>query len=134
MKIVDDDGNRLGPNEDGEIAYTTNYKFLGYYGNEEATAELYDDEGFICSGDIGHFDEDGDLFIIDRKKDLMKYCNMQISPSAIEAYLIESPGIKACCVVGIPDEMATDLPAAVVIRADGSNISGQEIYDMVAGE
>lgn len=47
MKIIDDDGNRLGPNEDGEVAYITNYKFLGYYANEEATAELFDDEGFI---------------------------------------------------------------------------------------
>lgn len=63
----------------------------------------------------------------------MKYCNMQISPSAIEAYLIESPDIKTACVVGIPDEVATDLPAAVIVRANGSNISSKEIYDMVAG-
>ncbi|XP_055325885.1 uncharacterized protein LOC129579744 [Sitodiplosis mosellana] len=132
MKIVDDQGNRCGPNVDGEICLQQNFKFLGYYGNKQATDELYDDEGFIMSGDIGHFDDDGNLYIIDRKKDLMKYRGFQISPSEMDAFLIESPDIKSSCVVGIPDELGPDLPAAVIVRADGSNISGEEVYDMVA--
>lgn len=133
MKIVDDDGNRCGVNVDGEICLKTTYKFIGYYNNREATEELFDKEGFLKTGDIGHFDEDGDLFIVDRKKDLLKYCNFQISPSEIDSYLIESPAIKSACVVGIPDPLVTDLPAAVVVRADGSNITEEEICNMVAG-
>lgn len=134
VKIVDDDGNRCGVNVDGEICIKTNYKFIGYYNNREASEELFDDENFIKSGDIGHFDEDGDLYIIDRKKDLLKYCNFQISPSEIDSYLIESPDIKSACVVGIPDPLVTDLPAAVVVRADGSTITEEEIINMVAGK
>lgn len=134
VKIIGDDGKRVGVNVDGEICVKTLYKFLGYYGNPEATAEMFDEEGFIRTGDMGHFDDDGDLFIVDRKKDIIKYCSFQISPSEIDAYLTESSDIQSACVVGIPDPMGTDLPAAVVVRAEGSNISEKEIFDMVAGE
>lgn len=133
IKVTDDQGNRCGPNVDGEICIKVNYKFLGYYGNQSATDELFDNNGYLMTGDIGHFDDDGYLYIVDRKKDLLKYCGFQISPSEIDAFLIQSPGIKSASVVGIPDDMATDLPAAVIVRADDSSISEQEIFDMVAG-
>lgn len=133
VKIIDDEGNKCGPNVDGEICIKTNYKFLGYYANEKATTELFDEEDYLLTGDIGHFDDDGYLSIVDRKKDLLKFCNMQISPSEIEGYIIESPEVKSVCVIGIPDDESGELPAAVIIRADGSNVTGEEIYDMVAG-
>lgn len=132
VKIIDEHGNRCGVNVDGEICIKTTYKFLGYYGNQQANDEIFDEEGFIVTGDIGHFDEEGYLYVIDRKKDLLKYCGFQISPSEIDAYLIESSHIKLACVVGIPDTMG-DLPAAVIVRTEGSEISEEEIFDMVAG-
>lgn len=132
MKIIDVQGNKCGINEDGEICVKVHHEFLGYYANQ-ATQKLLDEEGFIMSGDIGHFDEDGDLFIVDRKKDLLKYCGFQISPSEIDAYLIESSEIQSACTVGIPDEMASDLLAAVIVRARGSKLSEKEVYDLVAG-
>lgn len=131
-KIIDEEGNRCGPNVDGEICIKVNYKFVGYFGNQEATNELFDAEDFLQTGDIGHFDNDGFLYVVDRKKDLLKYNNFQISPSEIDSYLIESSHIKSVCVVGIPGE-GTDLPAAVVVRADGSNISAKNVFDLVAG-
>lgn len=133
IKIVDDDGNRLGVGEDGEICFKATYKFLGYYGNPEATNESYDNEGFFLTGDIGHFDEEGDLFIIDRKKDIIKYGGFQISPSQIESFLTKTPGIKSVSVIGMPDEVMNDLPAAFIVRSEKSNISESEIFDMVAG-
>lgn len=133
IKIIDDDGNRYGIGEDGEICFKTNYKFIGYYGNPKATDESVDDEGFFRTGDIGHFDENGNLCIVDRKKELIKYCSCQISPSQIESYLIESPKIKAACIVGLPDDVAGELPAAFIVRNNGSKISEKEVYDMVAG-
>lgn len=133
MKIVDDDGNRCGVNVDGEICLKMNYKCLGYYENKKSTDELFDDEGFIKSGDLGHFDEDGYLYIVDRKKDVLKYCNMQISPSDIEAYLIESPHIKSACVFGVPDNFAGELPAAAIVKNEGSNITEKEIHELVTG-
>lgn len=132
-KIVDDHGKRCAVNVDGEICVKTSYKILGYYNNPKSTAELFDEEGFSKTGDIGHFDEDGNLFVVDRKKELLKYCNYQISPSEIDAFLITSADIESVCVVGIPDAIATDLPAAVVVRTERSNITEKDIYNMVAG-
>lgn len=132
IKIVDDSGKRLGPNEVGEICALTLQKFGGYYNNPLATQELYDSEGFICSGDLGYFDEDGNLFVVDRKKDFVKYQNYMISPSEIESLLNKCPEIRSVCVVGIPDEISGDLPAAVVQLVEGKTISAEQIFNLVA--
>lgn len=133
-KIVNEKGERCGVNVDGEICIKGNFKFIGYYNNERATDEVIDAEGFLKTGDIGHFDADGNLYFVDRKKELLKYCNAQVAPSEIDAFLTETPDIKSACVVGIPDAVATDLPAAVIVRADGSNITEKDVYDLVAGK
>lgn len=134
IKIVDESGNRLGVGESGEICVNMDIKFKGYYGNKEATDALYDSEGFIQSGDIGHFDADGLLYVTDRKKDFLKYCNYMISPSEIEDFLIKCPDVASVCVVGITDRITGDLPAAVIVRKKGSTITEQEIGDMVEKE
>lgn len=132
VKIVNDNGNRCGVNVDGEICVKMKYNFLGYFGNPQATMEMFDEDGFFLTGDIGHFDEDGDLFVTGRKKEMMKYGGFHIFPSEIDAFLTKSSDISAACVVGIPDRMG-DLPAAVVVRAQGSTISEQNVFDMVEG-
>lgn len=133
VKIVDEHGNRCGPNVDGEVCFKTNYKFLGYFGNQKATEDLFDAEGYVQTGDIGHFDIDNYLYLVDRKKDILKHKGYQISPSEIEAYLIESPQIRSACIIGIPDE-GTELPAAVIVRSDIANISEIDVFGMVAGD
>ncbi|XP_031639321.1 4-coumarate--CoA ligase 1-like [Contarinia nasturtii] len=132
VKIIDENGKRCGINVNGEICLKTNYKCLGYYENPKATNELFDSEGFILTGDVGHFDEHGYLYIVDRKKEFLKYCNSQISPSEIESFLIGSPHIKSVCVVGVPDDFAGDLPAAVVVKTEGSNITEKDVFDLVS--
>lgn len=133
VKITDDNGNRCDANVEGEICVKTNYRFLGYLNNQEATDALFDSDGFIKTGDIGFFDDDGDLYIIDRKKDLLKYCQVHMSPSEMEAYLMQSPLIQAACVVGVPDGMG-DLPAAAIVRNEGSNITEEEVYNLIASK
>lgn len=134
-KITDDDGNRLGIGETGEICLKSRFKFLGYFGNEEATGNTMDNENFLVTGDVGYFNEEHQLYLVDRKKDLMKYCASQISPTEIEQYIVRNPRVKAVCVVGIPDETAGDLPAAVIVQNDNDNpISKEEIEQMVAGK
>lgn len=76
-KIIDDDGNSLGPNEKGEICIKPPFSFLGYYNNEEETKRFRDSEGWMHSGDLGYFDNEGFLFITGRKKELIKYKNVQ---------------------------------------------------------
>lgn len=132
-KIVDENGVRCGVNVDGEICIKGNYKFIGYYDNKQATDDVIDADGFLKTGDIGHFDADGNLYFVDRKKELLKYCNAQVSPSEIDAILTETSDITSACVVGISDAIATDLPAAAIVRAEGSKITEKDVYDLVAG-
>lgn len=84
---------------------------------------------------IGYFDEEQRLHIVDRKKDMMKYCGSQMSPTEIEQYIVKNPRVKAVCVVSVPDEVAGDLPAAVIVQNDNDDpISKEEIEQMVAGK
>lgn len=76
VKIMDEYGNLCGINRDGEITIKMDRKFLGYYNDPQATQEMFDAGGFISTGDIGHFDEDGDLYITGRKKDHMEFYNL----------------------------------------------------------
>lgn len=135
IKIIDDNGNRCGVNVEGELCVKMSYKFLGYFGNQEATNAIIDEEGFLKTRDIAWVDEDGDLHIIDRKEDLMKFGGCIVASfSAIDAFLLESSAIQSACIVRIPNPNGMgDLLAAAVIRVKGSNITEQDVFDMVAG-
>uniref|UniRef100_A0A182PL24 AMP-dependent synthetase/ligase domain-containing protein n=1 Tax=Anopheles epiroticus TaxID=199890 RepID=A0A182PL24_9DIPT len=119
-RIVDAETGQHGlcPGEPGEIMLRVQIPFMGYYGNPAATAEIIGPDRWIRTGDIGYFDEDGHLYVIDRKKDIIKYAGNQISPTELEVLAKQMPGVLECCVVGLPAE-GTDLPAALVIRAPG---------------
>lgn len=134
-KVIDDDGNRLGANEEGEICLKMKYNFLGYYENEEASQNAIDDDGFLKTGDVGYIDECCQVHLVDRKKEMMKYCSSQISPTEIEHYLVQHTSIRSACVVGIPDSVVGDLPAAVIVRnhTEGE-ISSEEVEEMIAGK
>lgn len=128
-RIVDEErGDRvLGPGVPGEIQLRVQFPFAGYYGNADATAELIGPDRWIRTGDIGHFDEDGHLYVIDRKKDIIKYAGWQISPTELEVLAKQVPGVLECCVVGLPGE-GTDIPAALVLRApDASCLTADHI-------
>lgn len=131
-KIISEDGTLLGIGENGEICVKSNFPFIGYYGDENQIKTILDADGWLHSGDIGHFDENGNLFLIDRKKDIMKYKSYQISPSELEEVISKNLGVSAVAVVGIPDEIATDLPAAVIVRVKNSTVTEEEIFNLVA--
>ncbi|XP_037028941.1 4-coumarate--CoA ligase 1-like [Bradysia coprophila] len=132
VKLIDDNGQWCGVNETGEICCMTLYPFLGYFGDEENTKQILDDNGWIHTGDAGYFDADGYLYIVDRKKDILKYMNYQISPSELESIILTCDGVANVCVVGIPDLVKTDLPAAVVVRTHfGHRITSDEIKNAV---
>lgn len=137
-KIIDGHGDRHAPNVNGEICIKLNYKFRGYFDNKSATLAVVDDEGFFRTGDIGHFDEKGALFIEGRIKNIMQVFHFGgfILPTEIEEYIISLPEIKEACVVGIPllNLNGPVLPAAVIVRKTNSNINQRDIFDLVAGE
>lgn len=134
VKIIDKYGQRCGVGDDGEICVKLVNHFLGYYRNPRATEEFVDSEGFIRTGDIGRFDENGSLHVVERKKDLLKYDNQQIAPSEIEAFLMEMPNVNSACIVGLTDpNYRGDLLAAVIIRNDNLQTTEVEIVKIVAG-
>uniref|UniRef100_T1GLG8 AMP-dependent synthetase/ligase domain-containing protein n=1 Tax=Megaselia scalaris TaxID=36166 RepID=T1GLG8_MEGSC len=133
VKIIDENGNHLGVGEDGEICMRSPIKWSGYFGDKESTDEVYDAEtGWYKTGDMGHFDEDGYLYIVDRIKEIMKSKGYHISPSEIEELVLEIPEVADVCVVGISDVITINLPAALVIRKTGSALSEETIQKYVA--
>ncbi|XP_065074848.1 probable 4-coumarate--CoA ligase 1 [Ochlerotatus camptorhynchus] len=117
FKVVDDIGSALDVGQEGEILVRAEYVFRGYYGNEEASKDMLNSEGWLHTGDIGRFDEEGYLYVVDRKKDMFKYNNFPISPTEIECVIQQMPGVAAACVVGIPGE-PNDLATALVVRRE----------------
>lgn len=92
-----------------------------------------DDEGFFKTGDIGHFNEAGALFVVDRKKELMNYKGFQVNPSEIENVIEKIEGVKQVAVVGILDPVVQNLVTAVVVKKQGFiSLAEKEIVDFVA--
>lgn len=136
VKIIDENGDRCGPNVDGEICIENSNKFLGYYDDPTTTAAVVDDEGFFRTADFGHFDDNGSLFLSDRKKDVLTvfYFDGIVLPSEIEVCLISVPDIVEVSVVGVPITDDMYLPAAVVVRKPNSDLSERHVFDAVKGE
>ena len=134
VKIVDDDGRRLGEGENGEVLVWRKKPFLGYFEDEQATSDAFDDEGYFRTGDVGHFDEDGFLYLVDRKKEFIKYNGLQLAPAELEGILIEHPAIANVCVVGIPDEECVDLPAAVVVKKADYQLTEETVKQLISGK
>ncbi|XP_055840538.1 probable 4-coumarate--CoA ligase 3 [Episyrphus balteatus] len=132
VKIIDDNGKQLGIGEMGEICIKSPFNWAGYLGNPTATSQIYHQDGYIYSGDIGYFDESGSLLIVDRKKDIMKYNNFHFSPSEIEEVIIQIPDVVEVCVCGIPDIISSFLPAAAVVKVPGSSLTENDIAQYVA--
>jgi acyl-CoA synthetase (AMP-forming)/AMP-acid ligase II len=115
-KIVDYvTGAELGPNQEGEIWIRGPQVMKGYLGNDEATAEMIREDGWLRTGDIGYAQEDGQLFVVDRVKELIKYKGRQVAPAELEAVLLSHPAIADAGVVPSPDEEAGEVPKAFVV-------------------
>lgn len=111
----------------GEICVQMLPPFIGYWNDAAATKLAFTKDGqWFRTGDIGRFDDDGRLYVIDRKKDLLKYDGVQVSPTELESLVLTLPGVAAVCVVGVPDALAGDLPAAVVVRTTASATAGSD--------
>ena len=126
-------GDALGPNEEGEICIRGPIVMKGYIGNDQATKDTVDADGWLHSGDIGYYDEDGFFYITDRKKELIKYKGLQVSPTELEKILLTHPDVQDVAVAPVPDEVAGELPRAYVIRRAGSTVTEDDIAKFIAG-
>ncbi|KAG5675299.1 hypothetical protein PVAND_005211 [Polypedilum vanderplanki] len=129
--IVDDNGNALDNNQQGEIYVKKDYKLTGYYNDMEKFKQVYDGEWFK-TGDIGYIDDEGFLYVIDRKKEVLKYNNMQITPVELEEIINQIEGVVSSCAVGVLEEKTgNDIIHAFVIVDNMKNITEDQIQNYV---
>ncbi|SCG59074.1 AMP-binding protein [Micromonospora halophytica] len=118
-KIVDvTTGEELGRNQRGEILIRGPHVMKGYLNAEEATRKVLEPDGFLHTGDLGYVDDDGELFIVDRIKELIKYKGQQVSPVELEAVLMTHPKVADAAVIGVPDEEASEVPKGFVVARE----------------
>jgi acyl-CoA synthetase (AMP-forming)/AMP-acid ligase II len=121
VAILDDAGQPVPQGQRGEIGIRSICNFTGYWNRPEATAAAFSPDGFFLSGDIGYLDEDGYVFIVDRKKDIIIRGGENISCQEVEAAIYEHPQVAETAVFGVPDERLGEVPGAVVHwRADAT--------------
>ncbi|TVT98386.1 hypothetical protein EJB05_56306, partial [Eragrostis curvula] len=112
--------------------YMSHGMLSGYVNDDKGTAATLDSEGWLKTGDLCYFNEDGFLYIVDRLKELIKYKGYQVPPAELEHILHSHPEIMDAGVVPYPDEDAGQLPMAFIVRKPGSHITEQQIMDYVA--
>lgn len=130
MKLVGDDGAEVGEGEIGEIAIKGPNVMAGYWGRDDATAEVMRGDWFL-SGDMANRDEDGYYFIVDRKKDMIIRGGYNVYPREIEELLYEHPAIREAAVLPVPDEqMGEEVGAAIALKA-GAELDAEEVKSFV---
>ncbi|KAG6495019.1 4-coumarate--CoA ligase 2-like [Zingiber officinale] len=133
MKVVDPDtGFSLSRNQSGEICIRGPQIMKGYFNDIDATSKTIDIEGWLHTGDIGYVDDDDEVFIVDRVKELIKYKGFQVPPAELESLLISHPEIVDAAVVPQKDVAAGEVPAAFVVRAINSDINEEAIKEFIS--
>jgi long-chain acyl-CoA synthetase len=134
VKVFDPEGNELGPGESGEIfSWLDVWPNFTYAGDEEKRRAVEKD-GLISCGDIGYLDEDGFLYLNDRRSDMVISGGVNIYPAEIEASLQSLEGIRDCAVFGIPDEEFGEVLAAHVELDEGAHLSADQIREYLRGQ
>jgi long-chain acyl-CoA synthetase len=128
VRILDDEGRELPAGEVGEICARSPGVMQGYWNSPDTTAEALRD-GWLHTGDLGYCDDEGYVFIVDRKKDLIIRGGFNVYPRDVEDALLEHPAIEAAGVVGRPDQVHGEEVVAFVSRRPGAELTGEELVD-----
>lgn len=131
LQILDNDGRPCPQGEVDEICIRTIANFRGYWNNDEATDQAFTADGFFRTGDLGYLDEDGYLFIVDRKKDIIIRGGENISCIEVEDAIYAHDGVTECSVFGLPDERFGEVPAAVYYLKPGTVLTPGELRDFL---
>jgi acyl-CoA synthetase (AMP-forming)/AMP-acid ligase II len=135
IRLIDDEGHEVPPGETGEVVGHSGGMMNGYHGQPAKTreAEWFDPQGkrFIRTGDVGRFDADGFLTLLDRKKDMVISGGFNIYPSDLEAVLRTHPGVAEAAVVGVPSEQWGETPVAFVVLREGESVAAETLLQWV---
>jgi long-chain acyl-CoA synthetase len=132
LAILDDQGGQLPQGQTGEVAFRTIANFGGYWNNPEATKAAFREDGFFLTGDLGYTDEDGYLFIVDRKKDIIIRGGENISCIEVEQALYAHSAVAEASVFGLADARMGEVPMAVVYAKPGHTLDLEELRAFVA--
>ncbi|KAI3963848.1 hypothetical protein MKW92_033886 [Papaver armeniacum] len=132
IKFIDPSGKSLPKNTHGEVCVRSDCVMLGYFKNKEETERAIDAEGWLHTGDIGYIDDDGDVFIVDRIKEMIKVKGFQVAPAELEAILLSHPSVEDAAVVPLADEEAGEIPVACVVMSQNSTETEADVMDYVA--
>jgi len=126
LRLIDDSGNDVPRGEVGELYSRSPYIFEGYWGQEEETAAAMRD-GWVSAGDLARQDEEGFVYIVDRKKDMVISGGLNVYPREIEEVLHQHPAVREAAVVGIPDEFFGEALRAFVVLHSGESVDASTL-------
>lgn len=132
LAILNDAGKSVPQGERGEVSIRSVGNFSGYWNRPDATADCMTADGYFRSGDIGYLDEDGYLFIVDRKKDIIIRGGENISCQEVEAAIYQHPAIAEACVFGLPDERLGEVVGAAYHCHPGQDVNPDGLREFLA--
>nr|UIP35214.1 4-coumarate-CoA ligase 2 [Leucojum aestivum] len=133
LKVMDPEtGFSLGRSQPGEICIRGPQIMKGYLNDPEATSATIDVEGWLHTGDVGYVDEDDEIFIVDRVKELIKFKGFQVPPAELEALLLSHPFIADAAVIPQKDEVAGEVPVAFVVPSKSSDLTEEIVKEFIS--
>ena len=131
-RIIDEDNNFLGPDQEGELVLKGPSYCSGYFGDPAASAAAVDARGYFHTGDVARYDAEGYFTIVDRKKDMYISGGENVYPAEIEKALYEHPAVLMCAVIGLPDAKWGEVGRACVVLKPGMTATEAELLDFTA--
>lgn len=132
LQVLDDDGRPVQGDAIGEICVRGPDVFAGYWRAPELTQAAFDAHGWLRTGDLARVDDEGYIYIVDRRKDMLVSGGFNVYPTEIEAVLAQHPAVYETCVVGVPDEHWGEVVKAVVVLRQGASVGAPELIDFCA--
>ncbi|KAH7384722.1 hypothetical protein BKA64DRAFT_147548 [Cadophora sp. MPI-SDFR-AT-0126] len=131
IKIVDDNGKELGIGQPGELLAKGPQIAMGYLGNEKATRETFDEDGYLHTGDQAMFDDEGMITITDRIKEMIKVKGIGVAPAELEDLLLGHDDVEDCAVLGIADDYSGEKPKAYIVKKKSVMRTEEEVGKQV---
>lgn len=132
LRLLGDDGTDVELGDPGEVVVKGPNVFKGYWQREELTRQVFTDDGWFKTGDVAVQDEDGYLYLVDRKRDLIIVSGFNVFPAEVEEALKEHPDVVEAGVIGIPHQYTGEAVKAFVVLGSGASVTERELLDYLS--